>query len=107
AGPHVEEVRRIRGRVVGQRVEGRVDEPEAAAVDLVRDGNQGCPLRAGGRRATDVVPPSAAGRRAADQTTLAVRRQAQGDPLAGAWAGLPGGVRNPAGRRWDRREAAG
>src|SRR6267378_7173 len=57
----VEEVAGVAGRVRPERVQGGVDESEPAAVDLVGDGDQACPLRAAERGAADVKPAGAAG----------------------------------------------
>src|SRR5207253_10962922 len=56
----VVEVGRVLARVVGDRVERRVDEPEVAPRDLVRHRDQAGPLRGAGTGAADGVPAGAA-----------------------------------------------
>src|SRR5204862_3392252 len=94
------------GRVGPDGIQGRVDQAEAAAVDLVGDGDQSGPLRAGQRRAADVVPAGAARRRAADQSALPVGRKGDVDQRTGTGTGLQADVGYPA-HRPDRRATRG
>ena len=61
----VEEVLRVAARVGTDLVEGRVDEPQAATVDLVGDRYEGRPLGTTERRTADVIPAGRAGAPAA------------------------------------------